>query len=166
MKLFIFQPLDPSMSSENYDSLPDSHTFDTKCSLNVLRRHEPLGASAKNNTKVENSNRKLVRPSIDIVIPNEIGPLGIHVVPCSEDGRLIVQGIEPGGRVDRDGRLAVGDEIVEINGYDLVQVKFNKAQEIFKEALFAKELKLLVSSYEYLSKILIYIYKKSWIRYL
>ena len=31
-------------------------------------------------------------------------------------GPLIVQGIEPGGRVDRDGRLAVGDEIVEING--------------------------------------------------
>ena len=55
----------------------------------------------------------------DIVIPNEIGPLGVHVVPCDTDGRLIVQGIEPGGRIDRDGRLAVSDCIVAINGYPL-----------------------------------------------
>ncbi len=53
-----------------------------------------------------------------------------------------MQGIEPGGRVDRDGRLAVGDEIIEINDYLLTSVPFGKAQEIFKEALFAKELKL------------------------
>lgn len=66
------------------------------------------------------------------------------MVPCNEDGRLIVQGIEPGGRVDRDGRLAVSDEIVEINTYPLTTVSFNKAQEIFKEALFAKELRLQV----------------------
>ena len=57
--------------------------------------------------------------SFDIVIPNEIGPLGVHVVPCDTDGRLIVQGIEPGGRIDRDGRLAVSDCIVAINGYPL-----------------------------------------------
>lgn len=63
--------------------------------------------------------------SFDIVIPNEIGPLGVHVVPCEcdTDGRLIVQGIEPGGRIDRDGRLAVYDCIVAINGYPL-QVSF------------------------------------------
>ena len=74
-----------------------------------------------------------------------LGPLGIHVVPCNEDGRLVVQGIEPGGRVDRDGRLAVGDEIVEINGFPLTNVLFNKAQEIFKEALLHKDLVLQVS---------------------
>lgn len=79
-----------------------------------------------------------------ILIKPFSGPLGIHVVPCDDDGRLIVQGIEPGGRVDRDGRLAVGDEIVEINGYPLTTVSFNTAQEIFKEALFAKELRVQV----------------------
>ena len=78
----------------------------------------------------------------EIVIQNEIGPLGIHVVPRGEDGRLLVQGIEPGGRVDRDGRLAVGDQIVRINGYALYDTPFDKAQEIFKEALYAKELRL------------------------
>ena len=62
----------------------------------------------------------------DIVIPNEIGPLGVHVVPCDTDGRLIVQGIEPGGRIDRDGRLAVSDCIVAINGYPLQVMYFLK----------------------------------------
>ena len=80
-----------------------------------------------------------------MVSQSVLGPLGIHVVPCNEDGRLVVQGIEPGGRVDRDGRLAVGDEIVEINGFPLTNVLFNKAQEIFKEALLHKDLVLQVS---------------------
>ncbi len=48
-----------------------------------------------------------------------LGPLGIHVVPCDSDGRLVVQGIEPGGRIDRQGHLAVGDEIISINGLSL-----------------------------------------------
>lgn len=65
-------------------------------------------------------------------------------MPCDLDGRLIVQGIEPGGRIDRDGRLAVEDAIVAINGYPLKETSFNKAQEIFKEALYAKELRLRI----------------------
>ena len=65
-------------------------------------------------------------------------------MPCDQDGRLIVQGIEPGGRIDRDGRLAVEDAIVAINGYPLMETSFNKAQEIFKEALYAKELRLRI----------------------
>ena len=87
--------------SENYDSLPDSAAFDSKCSLNVLRRREPLGASAGNNNKQEKGakggaggehqwsvapapaedagraqfqqRQQMVRPSVEIVIPNEIG---------------------------------------------------------------------------------------------
>ncbi len=95
-----------------------------------------------------NRNRGLDNPGeeiyFEIVIPSEVGQLGIHVVPCDTDGRLIVQGIEPGGRIDRDGRLAVEDAIVAINGYSLKSTSFNKAQEIFKEALFSKELRLRV----------------------
>ncbi|CAB4054019.1 PARD3 [Lepeophtheirus salmonis] len=79
---------------------------------------------------------------VEVVIPNEVGPLGIHVVPCEMDGRLVVQGIEPGGRVDRNGRLAVGDEVVDINGCCLTDVSFNKAQDIFKKALLDHELRL------------------------
>ena len=49
-------------------------------------------------------------------------------MPCDVDGRLIVQGIEPGGRIDRDGRLAVEDAIVAINGYSLKETSFNKGR--------------------------------------
>ena len=66
------------------------------------------------------------------------------MVPCDVDGRLIVQGIEPGGRIDRDGRLAVQDAIVAINGYPLKDTPFSKAQEIFHEAKDAKELRLRI----------------------
>ena len=36
------------------------------------------------------------------------------------------------------------DEIIRINGYPLEETSFNEAQDIFKEALFAKELRLRV----------------------
>ncbi|XP_023213499.1 partitioning defective 3 homolog, partial [Centruroides sculpturatus] len=58
------------------------------------------------------------------------------------DCGLLVQGIEPGGRIDRDGRLRVSDRIVEINGRRLSRVGFRQAQDIFKEALKAPEIRL------------------------
>lgn len=65
-----------------------------------------------------------------IILRNEGGPLGIHVVPdydCEgRDRGLLVQGIEPGGRVYRDGRLAVSDTIIEINGCNLLNEPFQK----------------------------------------
>lgn len=65
-----------------------------------------------------------------IVIRNEPGPLGIHVVPdydrLGKDRGLLVQGIEPGGRIDRDGRLAIFDRIIEINGQNLLNMPFQR----------------------------------------
>lgn len=50
--------------------------------------------------------------------------LGIHLVPdYDENGNdrgLLVEKIDPGGKVDRDGRLSVKDRIVEINGRNLL----------------------------------------------
>jgi hypothetical protein len=78
---------------ENYDSLPDSHSFDTKCSLNVQRRREPLGASAnkpdkgkeeqqqqqqqtaEGDSQQQQQRQHMVRPSVEIIIPNEIGEI-------------------------------------------------------------------------------------------
>ncbi|XP_076349290.1 partitioning defective 3 homolog isoform X2 [Tachypleus tridentatus] len=81
-----------------------------------------------------------------ITLKNEPGPLGIHVVPehdsCGRDTGLIVQGVEPGSRVDRDGRLQVSDRIVQINEQSLVHVSFQKAQEIFKNALKDPEIRI------------------------
>lgn len=54
--------------------------------------------------------------------------LGLHVVPHYDTlGRelgLLVQGVEPGGRIDQDGRIAVNDIIVSINGSNLVNKPF------------------------------------------
>lgn len=48
---------------------------------------------------------------------------------------LVIQRIEPNGRVDRDGRLRAGDRIIEINGTSLIGVDFMHAQEILREAI-------------------------------
>merc|ERR1719376_1717626 len=110
--------------------------FSTK--LNVLRRREPLGANANkpgDEKPLEEQPPPPPKPAMELV------PI---LKNSKSAGNLVMQGIEPGGRIDRDGRLAVGDEIIRINGYPLESTSFNKAQEVFKEALFAKELRLRV----------------------
>lgn len=85
------------------------------------RRKEPLGQANSS------PGPPLGEP---VVIRNEPGPLGIHVVPdydpLGRERGLLVKGIEPGGRVDRDGRLAVGDRVVEINGENLIGMPFQR----------------------------------------
>ena len=65
-----------------------------------------------------------------MVLPNVSGPLGIHVVPdydaAGRDLGLVIQGIEPGGRVFRDARLNVMDRIIAINDQQLGGVKFQQ----------------------------------------
>lgn len=39
---------------------------------------------------------------------------------------LLVQGVEEGGRVFKDGRLRENDRIIEINGQTLMGVTFSK----------------------------------------
>ncbi|CAH1122583.1 unnamed protein product [Ceutorhynchus assimilis] len=106
------------------------------------RRKEPLG-------QANNSPTSWVAEKTDfVVIRNQPGPLGIHVVPdydgSGKDRGLLVQGIEPGGRIDRDGRLAIYDRIIEINGQNLINIPFQKVQEIFKLSLISPELRLKV----------------------
>lgn len=101
------------------------------------KRKEPLGQANNSTSPVpppSQSNGEL------IVIRNEPGPLGIHVVPeydrLGKDRGLLVQGIEPGGRIDRDGRLAIYDRIVEINGTSLINMPF---QRLVKRNLIHKQ---------------------------
>ncbi|KAL0267790.1 UNVERIFIED_CONTAM: hypothetical protein PYX00_009956 [Menopon gallinae] len=118
------------------------------------RRREPLGQANSNTLPNKNSEYVIEEGNIEnlntefIVLRNEGGPLGIHVVPdYDSEGRdrgLLVQGIEPGGRVYRDGRLAVSDTIIEINGCNLLNEPFQKVQEIFKNSLSAGELRLKI----------------------
>ena len=38
----------------------------------------------------------------------------------------MIQSVEPGGRIHKDGRLNQGDRIVEINGADLASATFTR----------------------------------------
>ncbi|KAF2360542.1 Par3/HAL N-terminal [Trinorchestia longiramus] len=100
--------------------------------------------------KVDNSSKE---ERILVVLNNGCGPLGIHVIPSPAMGRggeqgsggLLVEGVEEGGRVAQDGRIEVHDRIVDINGHSLLNTTFHQAQEIFKDAMQASALRLLVS---------------------
>ncbi|XP_025203351.1 partitioning defective 3 homolog isoform X5 [Melanaphis sacchari] len=107
------------------------------------RRKEPLGQANTNPSRlIESQNTEF------IVLSTGGGSLGIHVVPdynaLGKERGLLVQGIEPGGRVHCDGRLKVYDRIVEINGRSLLDQPFNAIQEIFRDSLHSSELKLRV----------------------
>ena len=106
-------------------------------------RREPVGATSEP-TGPLNDGHLLSSSSLTqlVVLPNEGGPLGIHVVPdyspLGNELGLLVQGVEPGGRIHRDGRIAVQDRIVEINSHPLKDVPFQRAQELFRNALQVK----------------------------
>ncbi|XP_071534170.1 partitioning defective 3 homolog isoform X20 [Panulirus ornatus] len=112
------------------------------------RRREPLGGSASSPLHSRDPSYDDMNNILLVVLINDRGPLGIHVIP-STDGRghdqgLLVEGVEPGGRIARDGRIEVHDRIIEINGKPLNNITFQKAQEIFKDAMLAPELRLRV----------------------
>ncbi|XP_076349188.1 partitioning defective 3 homolog isoform X11 [Tachypleus tridentatus] len=129
----------------------DNDTSGTSRSVqNQDARKEPLGGPGTSPDQSRDRDSESSGGSEDrenpIILKNESGPLGIHVVPdYDSNGRdmgLVVQGVEPGGRIDRDGRLHIGDRIVDINGQSLLHVSFKKAQEIFKDALRDPEIRI------------------------
>lgn len=68
--------------------------------------------------------------SVLVCLKNDGTPLGIHVIPnINRNGKeqgLLVEGIEPDGRVARDGRINLHDIITEINGKSLKSVNFHQ----------------------------------------
>ncbi|KAF5279144.1 hypothetical protein FQR65_LT03390 [Abscondita terminalis] len=110
------------------------------------KRREPLGQANNSTSPTSTLDSEYVGELI--VIRNEPGPLGIHVVPdydrLGKDKGLLVQGIEPDGRIDRDGRLTIYDRIIEINGQSVLNMPFQRVQELFKLSLTATELRLRV----------------------
>lgn len=117
------------------------------------RRKEPLGqdsksyfdlASSKNDNFCLNGGTDVE----EVVIKNEAGPLGLHVVPCYDllgnDQGLRVERIEPNGRIAKDGQIELHDKIIRINGHNLLHVPFSKVQEIFMTAMNEPCLKISV----------------------
>ncbi|XP_071157777.1 partitioning defective 3 homolog isoform X4 [Mytilus edulis] len=118
-----------------------------------MERKEPLGGVSTDVKKdipdvISRVHQPHIQGSILINLPTEGGPLGIHVVPdYNEEGKengLLVHGVEPGGRVDKDGRLRENDRIVEINGISLVNVSFISARQTFSESMKGDEIKIRI----------------------
>ncbi|XP_065351940.1 partitioning defective 3 homolog isoform X1 [Cloeon dipterum] len=116
-------------------------------------RKEPLGANSSSPVQSFHPSDGEDELIEYVVLRNEEGPLGIHVVPdydrLGQDRGLLVQGIEPGGRIDQDGRLGFCDRIIEINGHNLLNMPFQTVQEIFRDSLRSPELRLRVVKYKH-----------------
>ncbi|KAM7379761.1 hypothetical protein PAMP_005288 [Pampus punctatissimus] len=84
-----------------------------------------------------------VRSLEDIVklveVSNDGGPLGIHVVPFSGRDRrtlgLLVKRLERGGKAQQQSLFQENDCIVRINNGDLRNIRFEQAQNMFRQAM-------------------------------
>ncbi|XP_061587807.1 partitioning defective 3 homolog isoform X3 [Cololabis saira] len=84
-----------------------------------------------------------VRSLEDIVklveVSNDGGPLGIHVVPFSGRDRrtlgLLVKRLERGGKAEQQGLFQENDCIIRINNGDLRNIRFEQAQNMFRQAM-------------------------------
>ncbi|XP_048867127.1 partitioning defective 3 homolog isoform X3 [Brienomyrus brachyistius] len=74
-----------------------------------------------------------------VEVSNDGGPLGIHVVPFSVRERrtlgLLVKRLERGGKAEEQSLFQENDCIVRINNGDLRNVRFEQAQQMFRQAL-------------------------------
>uniref|UniRef100_A0A8C5W0C2 Partitioning defective 3 homolog n=1 Tax=Microcebus murinus TaxID=30608 RepID=A0A8C5W0C2_MICMU len=74
-----------------------------------------------------------------VQVPNDGGPLGIHVVPFSARGGrtlgLLVKRLEKGGKAEQENLFHENDCIVRINDGDLRNRRFEQAQHMFRQAM-------------------------------
>nr|CBN81751.1 Partitioning defective 3 homolog [Dicentrarchus labrax] len=102
-----------------------------------IERIEPVGRadSSLEHSPVLNL-EGMLKP---VEVSNEGGPLGIHVVPFSaQDIRtqgLLVKRLERGGKAEQERLFKENDCIVKINQGDIRHLRFEQAQNIFKQAM-------------------------------
>ncbi|XP_056094704.1 par-3 family cell polarity regulator alpha, b isoform X2 [Rhinichthys klamathensis goyatoka] len=100
-------------------------------------RIEPVGRA---DTCLEHMGVRSLDDIVKLVeVSNDGGPLGIHVVPFSGRDRrtlgLLVKRLERGGKADIQGLFQENDCIVRINNGDLRNVRFDQAQNMFRQAM-------------------------------
>ncbi|VDP20640.1 unnamed protein product [Heligmosomoides polygyrus] len=144
-----------SRSSARKSRLTDSF-FDAKERLEDARE---ATHSSPSTTQLPNRTRAYLKPALDpentvIVYPNDDAvPMGIEVTgvqddPASTSGRLSavqILRIEPDGRVGMDGRLRVGDNIVEIDSRPVYQMSIVRARAYLSELQSRTEPSLTVA---------------------
>ncbi|KAM6900623.1 partitioning defective 3 homolog [Xenentodon cancila] len=102
-----------------------------------IERIEPVGrADSSLDHSPASSLEGMLKP---VEVSNVGGPLGIHVVPfSSQDIRtqgLLVKRLEPGGKVEQERLFQENDCIVKINQADIRNLRFEQAQNIFRQAM-------------------------------
>ncbi|XP_006871305.1 PREDICTED: partitioning defective 3 homolog isoform X1 [Chrysochloris asiatica] len=100
-------------------------------------RVEPVGHA---DTGLENMPNFSLDDMVKLVqVPNDGGPLGIHVVPFSARGGrtlgLLVKRLEKGGKAEQENLFHENDCIVRINDGDLRNRRFEQAQQLFRHAM-------------------------------
>nr|XP_055164612.1 partitioning defective 3 homolog isoform X18 [Nyctereutes procyonoides] len=100
-------------------------------------RVEPVGHA---DTGLENISSFSLDDMVKLVqVPNDGGPLGIHVVPFSARGGrtlgLLVKRLEKGGKAEQENLFHENDCIVRINDGDLRNRRFEQAQHMFRQAM-------------------------------
>ncbi|XP_028362706.1 partitioning defective 3 homolog isoform X18 [Phyllostomus discolor] len=100
-------------------------------------RVEPVGHA---DSGLENTPTFSLDDMVKVVhIPNDGGPLGIHVVPFSARGGrtlgLLVKRLEKGGKAEQENLFHENDCIVRINDGDLRNRRFEQAQHMFRQAM-------------------------------
>ncbi|KAG7216700.1 hypothetical protein INR49_021070, partial [Caranx melampygus] len=102
-----------------------------------IERIEPVGRA---DSSLEHSPvlslQGMLKP---VEVSNEGGPLGIHVAPfSSQDVRtqgLLVKRLEQGGKAQQERLFQENDCIVRINQGDIRNLRFEQAQNIFRQAM-------------------------------
>uniref|UniRef100_A0A3P9IVH0 Par-3 family cell polarity regulator n=1 Tax=Oryzias latipes TaxID=8090 RepID=A0A3P9IVH0_ORYLA len=98
-----------------------------------IERIEPVGRA---DSSLDHSPLSMLKP---VQVSNDGGPLGIHVVPfSSQDVRtqgLLVRRLEPGGKTELERLFQENDCIVKINQGDIRNLRFEQAQNIFRQAM-------------------------------
>ncbi|XP_035475323.2 partitioning defective 3 homolog isoform X3 [Scophthalmus maximus] len=102
-----------------------------------IERIEPVGrADSSLERSMVLSLEGMLRP---VEVSNGGGPLGIHVVPFSSlDVRtqgLLVKRLEQGGKAEQERLFQENDCIVKINQGDIRNLRFEQAQNIFRQAM-------------------------------
>uniref|UniRef100_A0A1A7W7I6 Par-3 partitioning defective 3 homolog n=2 Tax=Iconisemion striatum TaxID=60296 RepID=A0A1A7W7I6_9TELE len=100
-------------------------------------RIEPLGRA---DSCMEHAPARSLEDIVKLVeVSNDGGPLGIHVVPFSGRDRrtlgLLVKRLERGGKAEQQGLFQENDCIVRINNGDLRNIRFEQAQNMFRQAM-------------------------------
>uniref|UniRef100_A0A8D8LHB1 Partitioning defective 3 homolog n=1 Tax=Cacopsylla melanoneura TaxID=428564 RepID=A0A8D8LHB1_9HEMI len=122
------------------------------------KRKEPLGQANSNppscatspGTVLGTDNKSYAKSEFVILVLDHRS-LGLHVVPdydpLGKERGLLITGIEDGSPAAKNGRLALFDRIVEINGRNLLDLSVDRMQEIFRDSLKGHELRLRIVKY-------------------